>query len=146
MESCTSKSMNALIFVQILFLQGALFILHTEGYKFIYRDRIVARKNRISSYLARAVPRTATKYTSASLSATVEADVDAGLKRIRPLGGYERLLSRLTPCTDTLSLSHAASYLLNRTVSHDLLTAAAALSVARCVRRLRVIIVATPSG
>jgi hypothetical protein len=39
----------------------------------------------------------------------------------RPLGGYERLLSRLTPGTNQLSLSHASAVVLTNRVDHDIL-------------------------
>ncbi len=43
---------------------------------------------------------------------------------MRPLGGYERLLSRLTPGTNSLSLSHASAVVLNKRVASEVLVQA----------------------
>ena len=40
---------------------------------------------------------------------------------IRPLGGYERLLSRRTPGYESVSLSHGTCYITNRYVDEKLL-------------------------
>ena len=40
---------------------------------------------------------------------------------IRELGGYERLLARKTPGTNSVSLSHAAAFVFQSTISEDLL-------------------------
>ena len=42
-------------------------------------------------------------------------------EKVRALGGYERLLSRLTPGTNSLSLSHASAVVLNKKVAHKVL-------------------------
>ena len=49
----------------------------------------------------------------------------------RPLGGYEKLLSRKTPGGNTLSLSHAATFLLNSAISHEKIVEAAMASIER---------------
>ena len=50
---------------------------------------------------------------------------------LRALGGYERLLSRNSPGTSLLSLSHGAAYILNAAVDENVLIDA----VSRCMRR-----------
>ena len=50
---------------------------------------------------------------------------------MRPLGGYERLLSRKVSGTQQLALSHGASFLLEGTVLHDVLLESVAASMAR---------------
>ena len=44
--------------------------------------------------------------------------------KVRPLGGYERLLSRLSPGTKALSLSHACTVVLNKRVASEVLVQA----------------------
>ena len=65
---------------------------------------------------------------SAAAAAAAAASVGGSLRR---LGGYERLLSRKTPGTDSLSLSHGASFILNQSVDEGILVKAVALSMAR---------------
>ena len=50
---------------------------------------------------------------------------------VRPLGGYERLLSRKVFGTQQLALSHGASFLIDGTVQDDVLLESVALSMAR---------------
>ena len=50
---------------------------------------------------------------------------------MRPLGGYERLLSRKVFGTQQLALSHGASFLIDGTVQDDVLLESVALSMAR---------------
>jgi hypothetical protein len=64
-------------------------------------------------------------------AADVDAVVGADPSVVRRLGGYERLLSRKAPNSDSLSLSHGAAYELDGAVSdEDLVKAAAA-----CLKR-----------
>jgi hypothetical protein len=53
------------------------------------------------------------------------------VRTIRPLGGYERLLSRLTPGDASVSLSHTCVALLDSAVTHDDLL----IAVADCMQR-----------
>ena len=54
-----------------------------------------------------------------------------GALQSRVLGGYERLLSRLTPSTNRLSLSHASAVLLNDEVDHDALISSVSIVMAK---------------
>ena len=47
-----------------------------------------------------------------------------GRTKVRALGGYERLLSRLTPGTNSLSLSHASAVVLNKRIEREVLVEA----------------------
>ena len=48
---------------------------------------------------------------------------------IRELGGYERLLARKTPGTNSVSLSHGAAFVFQSTISDDLLEEAVVYSM-----------------
>ena len=48
---------------------------------------------------------------------------------IRELGGYERLLARKTPGTNSVSLSHGAAFVFQSTISEDLLEEAVVYSM-----------------
>lgn len=50
---------------------------------------------------------------------------------VRPLGGYERLLSRLTPGTNQLSLSHGSVFIMDDFVPNDILSSSVALAMIR---------------
>lgn len=50
---------------------------------------------------------------------------------VRPLGGYERLLSRQTPGTRQLSLSHGSAYIVDVTLDGEALVQAIARTMAR---------------
>jgi len=50
---------------------------------------------------------------------------------IRPLGGYERLLSRKCPDSNAVALSHVAGYLINSMIDSQLLHSAMVYAVKR---------------
>ena len=44
---------------------------------------------------------------------------------VRPLGGFERLLGRKSPSSDLLSISHAATFILENQIDWEVLVQAA---------------------
>ena len=44
---------------------------------------------------------------------------------VRPLGGFERLLGRKSPTSDTLSISHSAAFIVDNQIDWNILVQAA---------------------
>ena len=69
-------------------------------------------------------------HLSLSSSASPVSDPSSMVEEIiRPIGGYEKLMSRKIPNSSSMALSHGAAYLLEGNFDKDVLSNAVALSI-----------------